>query len=481
LANSGGLSLREVESHPGEKDVAPSPSINDGYASSLATNEIAIPERGINDPRRTAFGGPTRMHRSSVLAAIIVGLTTAAILNEGAFHTADAAVVGTVSCVLIALQLPVRSDRAVRLVMAAIGALTLWWLIAAAIHGTGGNFLPLGASMVGFLGAFLIIGNLDFPKREAMTRALVAIGASVAILGLVALALRWYPLAIKSDSTWRLSSTLTYYNAAGILVAMVLLLALSLDPALWRTRVAIYICAVGLLATQSRGAILALIIGLVFVPREQLRKCLLPLLSALLAGLLVVIVSHNDRLHPLLLVPIAVGALISARAYRSRQMATETRSRRVVLISLLVAGAAVVAVWFSLHPELTRVNALDNGDRIAIWVSALHQWWSSPYIGVGADRLLQVRYFVADGTRAAFAHNEYLQVLADGGVIGAALLVTAGASIARSVHRANLLTSCAIGALVAFAVAGVFDFVWHLPALGLVGGCVAGLAERKRS
>ncbi len=236
--------------------------------------------------------------------------------------------------------------------MAAIGALTLWWLIAAAIHSTGGNFLPLGASMVGFLGAFLIIGNLDFPKREAMTRALVAIGASVAILGLVALALRWYPLAIKSDSTWRLSSTLTYYNAAGILLAMVLLLALSLDPALWRTRVAIYICAVGLLATQSRGAILALMIGLVFVPREQLRKCLLPLLSALLAGLLVVIVSHNERFHPLLLVPIAVGALISARAYRSRQMGTETRSRRVVLISLLVAGAAVVAVWFSLHPEL---------------------------------------------------------------------------------------------------------------------------------
>jgi len=139
----------------------------------------------------------------------------------------------------------------------------------------------------------------------------------------------------------------------------------------------------------------------------------------------------------------------------------------------------MVGMWFFVHPALTSLDAADNGDRISIWASALDQWRSSPVVGVGADRILQVHYIPADGTTAIFAHNEYLQILADGGVIGATLLIAAGASIARSVRRTNLLASCATGALIVFVVAGVFDFGWHLPALGLVGGWAAGLGRER--
>jgi hypothetical protein len=86
-----------------------------------------------------------------------------------------------------------------------------------------------------------------------------------------------------------------------------------------------------------------------------------------------------------------------------------------------------------------------------------------------------------DGTYAHFAHNEYLQVAADAGLIGLALLVLAGLSLVRAVRRVDLVTSCATAALVCWAVGGAFDFDWHLPFVGLLGGWVAGLATRRNT
>ena len=58
------------------------------------------------------------------------------------------------------------------------------------------------------------------------------------------------------------------------------------------------------------------------------------------------------------------------------------------------------------------------------------------------------------------------------------LLVLTGVCVVRAVRREDIATSCATAALVAFAVAAALDFDWHLAALGLVGGWVAGLAGR---
>ncbi len=69
-------------------------------------------------------------------------------------------------------------------------------------------------------------------------------------------------------------------------------------------------------------------------------------------------------------------------------------------------------------------------------------------------------------------------MLADGGLIGAALLVLSGVCVVRAVRRVDVATSCAAAALLAFAVVGALDFDWHLASLGLVGGWVAGLAGR---
>jgi hypothetical protein len=82
----------------------------------------------------------------------------------------------------------------------------------------------------------------------------------------------------------------------------------------------------------------------------------------------------------------------------------------------------------------------------------------------------------ADGTYAYFAHNEYLQIAADAGAIGLALLLAVAVAVFRAIRRFDVMSSCACATLVCFAVGGAFDYDWHLSFLGFLGGWCAGLA-----
>jgi len=419
--------------------------------------------------------------RTKELATIICGLTITAVLCEGAIYTPAAALVCSVALIVIMIQWRSGFEHSEKLVTGSIGALTLWWLTAALTH-RDGQFFPLGASLICFLAAYLAISRLDGDEREISACGLALIGSGTALIGLIALAFRIYPLAMYSDSTWRLNSTITYANAAGMLLAMVVLIAMSLDPPSWWSKFAVFVCLTGVIATQSRGAELAFGVGLLFVPIRRSRKLALPLVIGLLTGLTVVLLGRSDALHPLLLLPVAVGGGISALnghqfGFGKKNLSTASK----LGAAALAIAVAAVGLWFVVHPSLTRIQASDNGDRIAVWASAIDQWRSSPIVGVGSDHILRVHYLATDSKQAVFAHNEYLQVLADGGVIGATLLLISVFAVARSLGRKSLRGSCAIGALAIFATAAIFDFVWHLPALGLIGGWVAGLAKEERA
>jgi hypothetical protein len=79
-------------------------------------------------------------------------------------------------------------------------------------------------------------------------------------------------------------------------------------------------------------------------------------------------------------------------------------------------------------------------------------------------------------TYPGFVPDTYLTLLADGGLVAGVLLLAAGTAVALAVRRRDPITSCAAAATVAFAVAGIVDFSWEVPAIALLGGCVAGLA-----
>ena len=107
----------------------------------------------------------------------------------------------------------------------------------------------------------------------------------------------------------------------------------------------------------------------------------------------------------------------------------------------------------------------------------MHQWLSAPLVGVGSDRPLALH--AVDGSSAHFAHDEYLQIAADTGLVGVGLLGLVAFSLAQALRRIDPLSSCAVAAVVCWAVGGLVDFSWHLPVVGLVGGWCAGLGTKE--
>jgi len=425
----------------------------------------------------------------AVFAGVVAGLMVAATIREGAFYPADAALVLVVSLVVATGLLLIGPDKRAVVVVAGLGGLALWWLVRAAAQGRAGSFLPLGASIIGFGCAFLATRRLEGRYRVLATQLVVAVGAVSAAAGLIATTARWYPLAMPAQNLWRLSTTLTYSNAAGALLAVALLAGLGLEQRAALTKLMVCLCAAGLVATQSRGAVLGAVVGVLLVPLAQLRRAALTVCLGVLGGLAVVATSSGGSAQPLATVAVAFAVVLAVafprRGYQVALPAKLTgrfpggvrkRIALVVVLGLATVGIAVGAGLVLRVPIERRVALGSSEDRSYEWSAAIDQWRSSPIVGVGPDRTL---YFHApDGNFAHFSHNEYLQVLADGGVVGAILLVCTGVCVVRAVRREDVASSCATAALVAFAVAGALDFDWHLAALGLVGGWVAGLAGR---
>lgn len=143
---------------------------------------------------------------------------------------------------------------------------------------------------------------------------------------------------------------------------------------------------------------------------------------------------------------------------------------------------------------------MSNDVRFGIWEAALAQYHQSPVIGAGARMFYDgsIQYRSASlpvySAEALFAHNEYLQLLADYGWVGAVLLgltiFVHGVNGLRFLHwfmahkflqtgrviSTNLaLCLGALAALVATLVHAAFEFQFHVPATALTGALVLGL------
>ena len=414
----------------------------------------------------------------AVLGACVVGLALAATLRQGAFYPFTAELVAVVALGLaVSAVVALRSSGRALAVVGASALLALWWLVRAATIHDLTSFVPLGAGMVGFGCASMIAAGLSGTERIVAAQALVATGALSGAVGLIGVLFRWFPEAIPSQHLWRLATTLTYSNAAGALLALSFVVAFALNPDRLPIRLAMYLCTASLLATQSRGAVLGATIALFFVPASQLRRFAVPLGMGVVGGLVAVAASPGAASRPLALVGLVGPGALAAVPWRvPRRAAISPRGQVMAVAGLLtvVALSAVAAATVLSAPITRRLQLASTEDRNVEWSAAYHQWLSSPWIGTGPDRLLH--FTAVDGNIAHFAHNEYLQILAGGGVVGALLLAVLIACVARAVRRHDVLASCAVGALVAFACSAGLDFDWHLPALCLWAGLVGGLA-----
>jgi hypothetical protein len=414
----------------------------------------------------------TPSHEVGVIVALVLaGLVLAECVRDGGFWRGDALVVAIASgAVLLIVPWLAPLDRRGWAVVSGLVALATWWLVRAGSAHLLSHFLPLGAGLLGCGASFVVVRSLD-PAQRALAAAFVGlVGAGVAITGLVGLVLRWKPLAIPSQHLWRLSSSLTYADAAGVVLGMGLVMALGSELRPWFSRVCVCLCAGGLLATQSRGAVLAVVCAAAFVPWRRYLHHLVPLLAGALMGAVAIATSPWHHAVPVLGV-VVVGCVGCSVAWAPR---LPRFSRRAAAWgAALAAVAGTVAIVGLRHEISLRTFSPSNQDRSVEWSTAWHQFTSAVLVGVGPDRTLH--FHATDGTFAHFAHNEYLQIAADGGLVGLALLAMVVVSLVRLVRRDSLIASCATAGLVCLGVGAVFDFDWHLSVIGLLGGWLAGL------
>jgi O-antigen ligase len=172
----------------------------------------------------------------------------------------------------------------------------------------------------------------------------------------------------------------------------------------------------------------------------------------------------------------------------------------VMLAFLLVACAALV----SKSPYVTRrvkagVESGKNPEtdmRLALWQATARMWRDHPWFGVGPghfDYRFRAYRPAEVQLRPDRAHNEYLNTLADWGVVGAALvaagLATLFAGVARTwkhVRRPendfkstqSNKFACVLGAtlgLTALLVHSLVDFNLHIPANALLAASLAAM------
>ncbi len=412
---------------------------------------------------------------TAALAAVVVGIAAGAIVRQGGFYPRDAFGIAMVSLPLAGIALWRGRDRPGLLVAVALGALALWWFVRAQRTGSGATFLPLGASILGFGAAFLVVRLLDDRDRQWVATAVVGIGALSGAAGVAGTFLRWQPYAQRTGGLWHEVTTLTYPGGAALLSVVALTVAMAFEVRARPVRLAVCLCVAGLVASRSPWELLALAAAATVVPWRRWTAALWPIATGTLAGAATLNASSGAR-APWASAAVAAGAVAASLLRREAHETPGILGRTVGAAGLVVVAAAAVVLLVRPPGIPTLRQPADQSQTLA-WSSASSAWRSSPVTGVGPPRMSVARPAV--DVEPGFAPDAYLTVLADGGLLGAALLVSAGAAVASAVGRRDLLASCAMGGILAFAVAGVVDFGWLLPALAVIGGVTAGLAATR--
>lgn len=180
---------------------------------------------------------------------------------------------------------------------------------------------------------------------------------------------------------------------------------------------------------------------------------------------------------------LATMVALVAQAWLCRNPRAKGRSVVMTLVSLGLVVAT--AGWHALGNRFG--DALEGGEslRLAFWVGGLEVWSKFPVFGAGLRSHDEITPSLIDNAQLVNAtHNDYLNVLADLGLVGAALvllglvafvrLVRAGLARARGEERR--LGASILASLCAVAVASVFEFNLQVRANLWLSAALAGLA-----
>jgi hypothetical protein len=360
-------------------------------------------------------------------------------------------------------------------------ALSLVTVASSAAAGQPGGAVGPVSLLLCLMAVVAVVRSLRPEHRGLLAAGVVVIAVVVALVGWAADVGRWPPDALTSQGLWRAASTLTYENALAAFLTTPLLLCLDrlmTTPGrrpLWSG--AAYVLLVGVGASLSRGGVLGLAVGIGLLALLRRPRTLValwrPVAGAVVALLcLAPSVPVTSSPHVLLAVAgLLVGggmALWSAPAGGPMRMAAAGAG--LAAVGLLVAVAPIGHVLRQIAQ--TRASAASS-DRAHEWAAALDVARHHLVLGTGMARVLLHWQAGGQAFTVAFAHNEFLQLLMEDGVIGVAVLVAGLAAVFVSLARRRRRTSawpadCAMACLAALLAQSALDFLWHLPVIPVV-------------
>jgi Flp pilus assembly protein TadD len=478
-----------------------------------------------------------RLRPAAVFAAALIGSAGLGLANGGYFPTSWGwtALVLAFACALGLLQAVERPDR---LQLAFAGGLAglLAWTAASALWSPSLTRTVLeierGAVYVALAGALvLLVRASDLPVL------LGGLLAGIVLVAGYALATRLFPEGLGTFdpvAAYRLSEPLGYWNALAILSAIGLLVALGFSArASTGRRRALAAATVPVLAatlyfTFSRGAWVALAIGLVAALALDRRR--LQLAGALVcaglptAGLVVAAsrasaLTHEDAVladasrsgHRLAIVAVvacaaAAGLVVLATRLEGR-IAPGRRLRLAVgalggtaclggVVAVLVAAGGPVGLVERAHDAFVtnptgvevdlndRLLSFSGNGRGQYWAAAASATREHPLLGIGAggfeQHCLEER---SAPMKVRDAHSLYLETLAELGPLGLGLLLLALGTPLVAAWRARthpLAPPCA-AAYTAFLAHAAVDWDWEVAAVTVAaltaGGALCALSR----
>jgi len=242
---------------------------------------------------------------------------------------------------------------------------------------------------------------------------------------------------------------------------------------------------------------IALPLGLLFAGAVDKEKRIIYLFVAGLMGVALVMTASRGGIISLV-AEIFFLMIVTAIWRKPSERRRKTKHRfRFVLGRLGMTGALLVALFlgvvllggeFSINRFIDSVNTDDpTTGRAHFWSVTLDIIKAHPYLGtgLGAFGVIYTKYDTRNGLyRLEQAHNDYLQVLSDAGIIGALLAFSFVAllfwkAISRAHSRDDFRRGVALAALsgcFAVLVHSFFDFTLHTTSNALLFLVLAALA-----
>jgi hypothetical protein len=387
----------------------------------------------------------------------------------------------------------------VLLALASLAALSAAWTIAAPADAL--RWGAVIAAYAALASASAVVASRPGGVRR-LAAVLCAVAAVAALLGLIAVALRVDPLALRLGRVWRPAGPFEYPPALALLQVSALpglMAAMTLGrgalPYAASVAAAMAGAVLGLADSRVELVLAALAVGAAVAglwTRPEARRrgpaaAALMALAALAAHLALGGAARGDelggdggRLGVLLVLLAAAPPLWWALRAAADGGGREARRMAVPALAA-AAGAAAILVAASAFEEPLRgrgsepVSGVAHG-RERLWEAAVSAGAERPVQGAGSEAFYVASIEDQEGPRSLYAHSLPLELWVELGIAGALLAIALYAASVRELWRARRTDVVWLlgPAAAAFLAANLVDWPWHLAGAGAVWAVAIG-------